>query len=62
MLVEEMTVLENIILGMEPTKETLRWRWILPPARKNQSYRKLPDDVHLDRKVLNISVGEMQRS
>ncbi|MBU9727879.1 ABC transporter ATP-binding protein [Diplocloster modestus] len=63
MLVKEMTVLENIILGVEPTKGNSKMALDFTAARKkiNHYIENYQMNVHLDRKVLNISVGEMQR-
>ena len=63
MLVKEMTVLENIILGVEPTKRNSKMALDFTAARKkiNHYIENYQMNVHLDRKVLNISVGEMQR-
>ncbi len=60
MLVEELTVLENIILGFEPTKGmTIDF----DAARKEvQKYIDQYDmAVQLDKKISQISVGEAQR-
>ena len=60
MLVEELTVLENIILGFEPTKGlTIDF----DSARKEvQKYIDQYDmEVQLDKKISQISVGEAQR-
>lgn len=64
MLVKEMTVLENIILGSEPTKKRSRNIAIdFEEARRKIQY--YIDNYHmavqLDKKIINISVGEMQR-
>ena len=64
MLVKEMTVLENIILGSEPTKKGSRNLVIdfeAARAQINQYIENYQMAVHLDKKVTNISVGEMQR-
>lgn len=64
MLVKEMTVLENIILGSEPTKKGSRNLVIdfeAARAQINQYIENYQMAVHLDKKITNISVGEMQR-
>lgn len=64
MLVKEMTVLENIILGSEPTKKGSRNVVIdFDAARKKISHyiENYQMAVQMDKKVMNISVGEMQR-
>lgn len=64
MLVKEMTVLENIILGSEPTKKGSRNLVIdFEEARKRINYYidNYQMGIQLDKKVMNISVGEMQR-
>ena len=61
MLVEDLTVLENIILGFEPSKGM---RIDLEDAKKKriQEYIDLYGmDIQLNKKVRNISVGEAQR-
>ncbi|MBR5266913.1 MAG: ABC transporter ATP-binding protein [Lachnospiraceae bacterium] len=60
MLVEELTVLENIILGFEPTKGM---KIDFDAARKEvQKYIDQYDmEVQLDKKISQISVGEAQR-
>lgn len=64
MLVKEMTVLENIILGSEPTKKSSRNIAIDFEAAR-EKIRFYIENYHmavqLDKKVTNISVGEMQR-
>lgn len=60
MLVKELTVLENIILGFEPKKGmTIDF----DAARKmvNHYIEQYAMDVQLDKKVSQISVGEAQR-
>ena len=60
MLVNELTVLENIILGFEPKKGlTIDF----DKARKEveEYIRKYNMEVQLDKKVSQISVGEAQR-
>ena len=61
MLVKELSVLENIILGYEPTRQ-------LGVIDREESKRKIKEltknfnlDIQLDKLVNNISVGEMQR-
>ncbi|MDD3797247.1 MAG: ATP-binding cassette domain-containing protein, partial [Lachnospiraceae bacterium] len=64
MLVKEMTVLENIILGSEPTKKGSRNVAIdFEAAREKIKFyiENYHMAVHLEKKVTNISVGEMQR-
>ena len=60
MLVSELTVLENIILGFEPVKG-LR----LDLDRARQDVRKYIDEYHMevqmDKRISQISVGEAQR-
>ena len=60
MLVNELTVLENIILGFEPTKG---FTIDFDKARKEvQQYIDEYDmEVQLDKKISQISVGEAQR-
>lgn len=60
MLVQDLTVLENIILGFEPSKGM---RIDLDEARiRIQKYIDLYGmDIQLNKKVRNISVGEAQR-
>lgn len=64
MLVKEMTVLENIILGFEPTRSGSRNLVIdFEKARKQISHYidNYQMGVQLNKKIMNISVGEMQR-
>ena len=63
MLVKEMTVLENIILGSEPTKGSGKIAIDFEEARKkiNHYIDNYDMAVHLDKKIMNVSVGEMQR-
>ena len=64
MLVEEMTVLENIILGSEPTKAGSRKQVIDFDTARAQIQHYIDNyqmAVQLDKKITNISVGEMQR-
>ncbi len=61
MLVKEISVLENIILGYEPTK---RFGVIDLEESKRQINKLIKSyhlDIQLDKLVNNISVGEMQR-
>ena len=61
MLVKEMTVLENIILGAEPTKGHSAIDF---DAAKKEIQKYIDSyglSVNIDKKILNISVGEMQR-
>ncbi len=60
MLVNELSVLENIILGMEPVKDVR-----IDLDKAEELVRKYCENYHLDiqmhKIVNNISVGEMQR-
>ena len=60
MLVNELTVLENVILGFEPTKGLAIDR---QAARKkiSQYIETYHMDIQLDKKINQISVGEAQR-
>lgn len=60
MLVDELTVLENIILGFEPTKG---FKIDFDAARKeiNHYIQHYDMDIQLDKNVSQISVGEAQR-
>jgi simple sugar transport system ATP-binding protein len=60
MLVNELTVLENIVLGFEPTKGAII---DFDSARKNvkQYIEQYGMDVQLNKKISQISVGEAQR-
>ncbi|MFA7109272.1 MAG: ABC transporter ATP-binding protein, partial [Sphaerochaetaceae bacterium] len=60
MLVNELTVLENIILGFEPTKGLVI---DFEKSRKkvNQYIEQYGMDVQLNKKINQISVGEAQR-
>ena len=61
MLVEEMTVLENIILGFEPKKSRNRIDF-KEATKKIERYIENYDlDIQLNKKVKDISVGEAQR-
>jgi simple sugar transport system ATP-binding protein len=59
-LVNELTVLENIILGFEPVK-----RGVIDFARAEKQIQKYSDtyglEVHPDKRILDISVGEAQK-
>lgn len=61
MLVDDMTVLENLILGFEPRKSMGRIDF--QAARKKiQHYIDSFDfEIHLDKKIKDIPVGEAQR-
>ncbi len=61
MLVEEMTVLENIILGFEPTKSNNRIDFAEATKRINYYIENYGLDIQLNKKVKDISVGEAQR-
>lgn len=65
MLVKEMTVLENIILGSEPRKGRENKGQFIDFDAAREKIKYYIDNykmhVHLDKKVMNISVGEMQR-
>lgn len=64
MLVKEMTVLENIILGSEPTKrggKNIAIDFEAAREKINFYIENYHMAVQLDKKVTNISVGEMQR-
>ncbi len=60
MLVQELTVLENIVLGFEPTKGL---RIDFDTARKevNRYIEEYDMEVQLDKRISQISVGEAQR-
>ena len=60
MLVQELTVLENIVLGFEPTKGL---RIDFDTARKevNKYIDEYDMEVQLDKRISQISVGEAQR-
>ncbi|GHU61072.1 heme ABC transporter ATP-binding protein [Clostridia bacterium] len=59
-LVDELTVLENIILGFEPAKHGVI---DFAKAREQINFyiREYGFDVNLDKRILDISVGEAQR-
>ena len=61
MLTKEMTVLENIIVGSEPTKKKLLIDTDKAKEIINQYIENHHMNVQLDKKVVNISVGEAQR-
>ena len=61
MLTKEMTVLENIIVGSEPTKKKLLIDTDKAKEIINQYIENYHMNVQLDKKVVNISVGEAQR-
>lgn len=60
MLVNELTVLENIVLGFEPTKNIMI---DFDTARKNVNkyIEQYGMDIQLNKKINQISVGEAQR-
>ncbi len=61
MLVDDMTVLENLILGFEPRKSIGRIDFALA-REKIQSYiDTFKFDINLDKKIKDIPVGEAQR-
>ena len=60
MLVNELTVLENIILGFEP-KKGLTIDFDRARKEVEEYIRKYDMEVQLDKKVSQISVGEAQR-
>ncbi len=61
MLVEEMTVLENIILGFEPLKSFNRLDFKKASKVINEYVDTYGLDIQLNKKVKDISVGEAQR-
>ncbi len=61
MLVKEMTVLENIILGFEPKKSGDRIDFKKARKKVNYFVETYGLDIQLDKKVMDISVGEAQR-
>ena len=60
MLIDELTVLDNIILGFEPTKGLVI---DFNKARENAEYyiKQYDLDIQLNKKINQISVGEAQR-
>jgi simple sugar transport system ATP-binding protein len=60
-LVNELTVLENIILGFEPVKYGII-NFEEARSRVNHYIREYGFDVELDKKVHDISVGEAQKT
>lgn len=61
MLVEEMTVLENIILGFEPKKSGNRIDFKKAVEKIEYYIENYGLDIQLNKKVRDISVGEAQR-
>lgn len=61
MLVNEMSVLENIILGVEPKKSLNRIDVNKAKEKINHYIQNYNMNVHLDMKVNDIPVGEAQR-
>lgn len=61
MLVDEMTVLENIILGFEPLKSLNRIDFKKAIKLINEFIETYGLDIQLNKKVKDISVGEAQR-
>lgn len=61
MLVKELTVFENIILGYEPKKNGVLIDREAARKKINHYIEEYGMDIQLDKKVLNISVGEAQR-
>lgn len=61
MLVKEMTVLENIILGTEPRKSFNRIDFVEAKEKIEKYITLYGLEVNLNKKVENISVGEAQR-
>lgn len=61
MLVEEMTVLENIILGFEPLKSFDRLDFKAASKVVKEYVDTYGLEIQLNKKVRNISVGEAQR-
>ncbi len=60
MLVNELTVLENIILGFEP-KKGMRIDFLSAKKSVEEYIQKYNMEIHPNRKVSQISVGEAQR-
>ena len=61
MLVKEMTVLENIILGFEPKKSMDRIDFSNARKSIEEYIEKYHLDVQINKKIQDISVGEAQR-
>lgn len=61
MLVKEMTVLENIILGFEPKKSRDRIDFKAAREKINHFIETYGLEIQLNKKVIDISVGEAQR-
>lgn len=61
MLVKEMTVLENIILGFEPKKSRNRIDFEIAREKINYFIETYGLNIQLNKKVKDISVGEAQR-
>ena len=61
MLVKEMTVLENIILGFEPKKSMDRIDFAKAKESIEEYIEKYNLDVQVNKKIQDISVGEAQR-
>ena len=61
MLVKEMTVLENIILGFEPKKSMDRIDFAKAKKSILEYIEKYKLDVQINKKIQDISVGEAQR-
>lgn len=61
MLISEMTVLENIILGKEPKKSFSRIDFNTAKQEMKTFTEEYGFDVRLDKKVIDIPVGEAQR-
>ncbi|MDO5690354.1 MAG: ABC transporter ATP-binding protein [Tissierellia bacterium] len=61
MLVNDMTVLENIILGFEPIKSMDRLDFAEAARRINEYVHTYGLDIQLNKKVKDISMGEAQR-
>ena len=61
MLVKEMTVLENIILGFEPKKSMDRIDFAKAKDAIEEYIEKYKLDVQINKKIQDISVGEAQR-
>jgi len=61
MLADDLTVLENIILGNEPVKKRFLIDWGSARKKIKTYIEKYHLEVHLDKTIRNISVGEAQR-